>query len=1420
MTPQNVVSDHIRDKAELISLDPRTVIGHIRQEQSVRNDYMGRAPYELLQNAIDRASSMVAIILCSETRTLTVANDGKSFSYKPQSDDRWSDFAALCAVNSSNKPAGESIGNKGVGFRSIWEVCKQVRVASCLEDNENEFWGFRLYFPFTTDNLGYWDDKELAHKVKSTLDNLPGNEKGKAPSFYFPELLDNAQLSLAGSVTEVTLENLSDRYLAQLEELLGHIEHASLMFASHASDDKGAFSKGLIAEFNINGKKSNKKLSPDIESYHLVEVDTSELVNKDNQHFLDDINYQLKRSPQLVLAIPKYANAVLPGLFHCYLPTELETGSCMHVQGDFYLDVSRKHIDFDENPYNKFLLNLAAKQICDDISTGKLAIPLQVKCNLLVSDGPFHKLFQKWFKSGADLAELLVAIVVNASPLSFSDIEALFNVIGFYAPERCYRGRYSTHDLLLANYIKHFSRDDLLIVPLSAIADDANAGASYPECVKLPIAPKGKSGSSGLFCLSKNAVTLPVQASGVTVTSWRFPDNMAESLKRLHIWSEYQDAEAVIRAIVRAQKESDETKRIGLLEAAVVVDGHGNDYVTRWRFTGRDNYSSQRLLVPTVSELGWTEASLSYFDDIDGLSEWSDSEVFYPIDVKRAHQYLGDDFKCQLLHWGVWNVIPLRNNGTTDRPEWGLSVGTPTKDTVKSKKLNLNLLAKSKRVWALPRYYEQNLNAFAGLVKILKENQWLAPDIGARCNVSPQHCYLMIGEHSLDNVPSMLVSEASEDELELFRWLGVRTLDKESDSQKLIYAARCIVNSIGSATDRKCRTDYGKVISRLDTLRNELDSIPDDFPLLIEDNLKLRIALPTEIAFYLSRDARNRLNSIASLEKSIWVVPRETSRELADRIPNIESCEIKMKLKIAEEELILDENSFEKLKLEILPILLAYTRSASEINRDPDEDGIRRRWAQVSVKRADNAELQIFGPDGVILESESESLAQNKLLWLKQTYADRRAPDLIIKRNYDWTIEKDYEALGRWFAEEIFRIAALQKGFSLILLQEGKDIDSSAIKECRNQVEAWLSDEKETEIAKRLGQLINKNLEHGQWRNIKSYNGAGVSFKQIKKTLPANKLWLIQHLDPTKNNESNLRDWLESHSDKLVVLNKSLGEIIRAFLKDGLRDSYDFEIEKWVLAQLDITSEDFERLDYGVDTDLALLRLENRVVDLPDDEVDFSPSFVLGKEMSVDSGTNIGEKVRLVTVKTQESRNEDAEYKAKKGANAEKQLAMEFAKKINSLKPKEQEHVFNLINIEFQRLEKHSSNDMPAPQNEKEWYELIHLGRELDGCGYDLIGYDSKVEKLLLVEAKSTESTPPEIFISENERKKIVFFTSEKFFNDFPLVEWKLYLSSEDKATTDVTDAIQKAVNQHHVGLQTVNRLLVAESWRLKLLTS
>jgi len=151
-TIKNLISKLIVENAGASS-DARE--RELNAEEKVRLDYAGRVLFELFQNAVDRAESTIRIRGVPPVDGLPgrvfFGNDGAPVSaFDRQPGEKRSDLHALCSLGTSNKTAAESIGNKGIGFRSVFAATNKVRIWSKGRDAAGEvrWWGIELHRPF------------------------------------------------------------------------------------------------------------------------------------------------------------------------------------------------------------------------------------------------------------------------------------------------------------------------------------------------------------------------------------------------------------------------------------------------------------------------------------------------------------------------------------------------------------------------------------------------------------------------------------------------------------------------------------------------------------------------------------------------------------------------------------------------------------------------------------------------------------------------------------------------------------------------------------------------------------------------------------------------------------------------------------------------------------------------------------------------------------------------------------------------------------------------------------------------------------------------------------------------------------------------------------------------------------------------
>lgn len=113
-------------------------------EKALVQDYSGRVVFELLQNALDRAVEEVEVRWDPDAGVLEVANDGRAVTVEPDGRGR-SDLMSLLTLRTSSKTAAESVGNKGVEFRSVFASAPEVEI--CSRARDRRWWGMRLSHP-------------------------------------------------------------------------------------------------------------------------------------------------------------------------------------------------------------------------------------------------------------------------------------------------------------------------------------------------------------------------------------------------------------------------------------------------------------------------------------------------------------------------------------------------------------------------------------------------------------------------------------------------------------------------------------------------------------------------------------------------------------------------------------------------------------------------------------------------------------------------------------------------------------------------------------------------------------------------------------------------------------------------------------------------------------------------------------------------------------------------------------------------------------------------------------------------------------------------------------------------------------------------------------------------------------------------
>ncbi|MEI6206697.1 MAG: DUF3883 domain-containing protein [Desulfuromonadales bacterium] len=383
--------------------------------EQVTHQYSGRFLVELLQNAHDvlpesprpGVKSRIAIILEEPEEpfgALYVANDGQPFSP--------SNFNSLSALGNSDKNPEKSIGNKGIGFRSVLEITREPQIYSRFAEDSQSFDGYCFSFKPTVADVFCNPINELMHgnlRVKSpisdkellvdwtenTLRDLMNRHGKKNDDWLRKEL---AYLSPYLLPLPLLAEKMTERTAALEKEGFSTVIRLPFM-----NDAARQLAIKKLAELNINTtlflervsllqletgttKRAIRKVSQSLADSQNGKNLTLELMENNavieskrylvwNEHIGGDSQPAVRdelsatvahlpgtwkdmKSATVSLAV-RIADEPESGYFNIYLPTEVPTGCCAHISAPFFGDMSRTHINFSD-PYNSLLLGKAA----------------------------------------------------------------------------------------------------------------------------------------------------------------------------------------------------------------------------------------------------------------------------------------------------------------------------------------------------------------------------------------------------------------------------------------------------------------------------------------------------------------------------------------------------------------------------------------------------------------------------------------------------------------------------------------------------------------------------------------------------------------------------------------------------------------------------------------------------------------------------------------------------------------------------------------------------------------------------------------------------------------------------------------------------------------------------------------------------
>ncbi|WP_147377715.1 ATP-binding protein [Mesorhizobium waimense] len=185
--------------------------------ERVSDSYRDRVVVELLQNAHDAHPAgappgRIRIALDPNEGacgTLYVANEGAGFAQR--------NFDALCSPTLTTKNVNEAIGNKGVGFLSVFQVSSHPEVYSRLSDTSGTFDGYCFGFAADGTLRTFLETEELGDHADQIIASMPRLYLA-CPASSFPVAVQ--KLASERFVTVIRLPLKSDDALTAVQRQL------------------------------------------------------------------------------------------------------------------------------------------------------------------------------------------------------------------------------------------------------------------------------------------------------------------------------------------------------------------------------------------------------------------------------------------------------------------------------------------------------------------------------------------------------------------------------------------------------------------------------------------------------------------------------------------------------------------------------------------------------------------------------------------------------------------------------------------------------------------------------------------------------------------------------------------------------------------------------------------------------------------------------------------------------------------------------------------------------------------------------------------------------------------------------------------------------------------------------------------------
>lgn len=313
----------------------------------LKQAYEGRYLFELIQNARDankESGKDGKVEIKLEDHILTISNTGGEFSLQG--------IESITNIGDSTKHSQEFIGHKGIGFKSILEICRAPKIV-------------------TKDGSVFFSREES----KKRRDELKGIELPNIPLFFFPHFDSETIEPDSGFVTRIEMplkEDITpDRIVNDFENiqaeqlvLLGNLREVIFNGLNHPVSFH-------ISENNNNHTvevaKNDTCIKYKVYLHHIPIPKNilEQLDDKEKALFDDNSNIDIK----ILLKIDErnHFDSVEDAKLYLFYPLDITSGFQFLIHSYFIVNPERTALR--ENPLNNFLLEETGKYISTKLLT-------------------------------------------------------------------------------------------------------------------------------------------------------------------------------------------------------------------------------------------------------------------------------------------------------------------------------------------------------------------------------------------------------------------------------------------------------------------------------------------------------------------------------------------------------------------------------------------------------------------------------------------------------------------------------------------------------------------------------------------------------------------------------------------------------------------------------------------------------------------------------------------------------------------------------------------------------------------------------------------------------------------------------------------------------------------------------------------